>query len=93
MPLETGFTIPLSVLLIPLGLFLIFYVFYSIFNVYHLLRFGVYGFGLYLITTLFVLGTIFLLSLSSFFLLRYDWSAPIQLDPLLDVSDTTLPGI
>ncbi len=93
MPTSTGLTIPISILLIPFGLFLIFYVFYSIFNIYHLLRFGVYNFGLYALTALFTLGTIFLLSLSAFFLWRYDWSQPISFDNFLEAEESVFPGL
>lgn len=93
MPLSSGFTLPISIILIPLGVFLIFYLFYSVFNIYHLLRFGVYGFGLYLISSFFVLGTIGLLALSGFYLSAYDWNAPIAFQNILEVNESNLPGL
>jgi len=92
MPLETGFVIPISVLLIPLGIFLLFYIFYSTFNIYHLLRFGVYNFSLYVIATVFALGSIFLIGLSLFFLLKFDWNAPISFNDFVG-TDTELIGL
>jgi len=93
MPFSSGVTIPVSILLIPFGIFLIFYIFYSIFNVYHLLRFGVYGFGLYIISFLFVLGTLGMVGTSTYLLLKYDWSTPIQVDQFLEIDKDVFPGL
>lgn len=93
MPVSSGIVIPISILLLPLLLFLLLYIFYSIFNVYHLLRFGVYGFDLYIISAVFMLGTIALLGTSAFFLMRYDWGTPIRIDQLLEVEESTFPGL
>ena len=85
--------IPISVLLIPLIIFLIFYLVYSFFNVYHLLRFGVYGFGLYMITTLYAAGTILLMAISIYFLLGYDWTQPIMFGGLVTGNEESLFGL
>jgi hypothetical protein len=83
-----NFSFPISLLLIPLGIFMLFYLFYSIFNIYHLLRFGVYGFGLYIIATIFTLGTIFFIGTTGFLLIRYDWNAPVVLGEIFQIEET-----
>ncbi len=65
--------------LIIFGAYMAFYILYSLFNIYHLVRYGVYGFGLYLIVTIFTGGTILLVAGSTFLLLEYDWTLPISL--------------
>lgn len=72
--------LPIYVFLFVFGAYMIFYVLYSLFNIYHLVRYGVYGFGLYLIVTIFTGGTILLVAGSTFMLLEYDWTLPISLD-------------
>ncbi|MBI2473454.1 hypothetical protein HYV70_02790 [Candidatus Uhrbacteria bacterium] len=72
--------IPIAVFLIVYGAYMLFYVLYALFNVYHLIRYGVYGFGMYLIVTIFAGGTIILVAGSVFLLMEYDWSYPISLD-------------
>ncbi|NQV90146.1 hypothetical protein HQ487_01930 [Candidatus Uhrbacteria bacterium] len=72
--------IPIIVFLIIYGAYMLFYVLYSLFNVYHLLKYGMYGFGLYLLVTVFTGGTIILLAGSTYLLMDYDWSHPISLD-------------
>lgn len=74
------FTLPLYVFLMVFGAYMLFYVLYSLFNVYHLIRYGVYGFGLYLIVTIFTGGTILLVAGSTFLLMEYDWTLPLTLD-------------
>lgn len=70
---------PLSVFLLPFGLFLLFYVFYSFFNVYHLVKFGIYGFGAFLIVTVYAGVSIFLLGAIFSVIGLYDWSIPFSL--------------
>lgn len=72
--------VPIAVFLIVYGAYMLFYILYSLFNIYHLVRYGVYGFGLYLIVTIFTGGTILLVGGSVFMLLEYDWTVPITLD-------------
>lgn len=72
--------LPIYVFLFVFAAYMIFYVLYSLFNIYHLVRYGVYGFGLYLIVTIFTGGTILLVAGSTFMLLEYDWTLPISLD-------------
>ncbi|MBI4257100.1 hypothetical protein HY626_03545 [Candidatus Uhrbacteria bacterium] len=72
--------LPLYVFLFVFMAYMLFYVLYSLFNVYHLIRYGVYGFGLYLIVTIFAGGTIILLAGSTFMLMTYDWTLPISLN-------------
>ncbi len=68
-------SLPIFVFLIPYGLFSLFYILYSVFNIYHLVRFGVYTFGAYLIITIFLGGTVFLVGASFYLLAPYDWFA------------------
>lgn len=72
--------IPIYILLFVFAAFLIIYVFSSLFNIYHLLRYGISGFGLYLIVTIFTGGTILLVAGSAMMLTQYDWSVPISLN-------------
>lgn len=72
--------VPIVVFLVVYGGYMLFYLLYSLFNIYHLIRYGVYGFGLYLIVTVFTGGTILLVSGSVFLLAEYDWSQPITLE-------------
>lgn len=72
--------LPIYVFLFVFGAYMLFYVLYSLFNIYHLVRYGVYGFGLYLIVAIFTGGTILLVAGSTFLLMEYDWTLPISLD-------------
>jgi hypothetical protein len=83
-------TVPIAVFLIVYGAYMLFYVLYSLFNIYHLIRYGVYGFGLYLLVTIFTGGTIILVAASTFLLIDYDWSTPISLDNTLEFYDEDL---
>jgi hypothetical protein len=87
-------SIPVAVLLIVYGSYMLFYILYSVFNVYHLIRYGVKGFGLYLIVTAFTGGTIILIGASVFLLLNYDWSIPISLSNAVEYYNEDLfPGL
>ncbi|HLD20555.1 MAG TPA: hypothetical protein VJB64_00495 [Patescibacteria group bacterium] len=70
--------IPMYVFLFVFGAYMLFYVIYNLFNIYHLIRYGVYGFGLYLIVTIFTGGTIILVAGSTFLLMEYDWTLSIS---------------
>ncbi len=72
--------LPLYVFLFVFGAYMLFYVLYSLFNIYHLIRYGVFGFGLYLIVAIFTGGTIILMAASTFLLMGYDWTLPISLN-------------
>lgn len=72
--------LPIYYFLFVFGVYMLFYVLYSLFNIYHLIRYGVYGFGLYLIVSIFTVGTIMLIAGSTFMLMEYDWTLPISLD-------------
>jgi len=60
------------------------FLFYGLFNIYHLIRYGLYGFGLYLIVTIFAGGTILLVSGSIFMLMEFNWSQPIFLNDVIE---------
>lgn len=82
--------VPIAVFLIVYGAYMLFYVLYSLFNIYHLIRYGVYGFGLYLIVAMFTGGTIILVSASVFLLAQYDWTRPLSLDNAVEFYNADL---
>ncbi len=87
-------SIPIAVFLIVYGAYMLFYVLYSLFNIYHLIRYGVYGFGLYLIVTVFTCGTILLVGASVYMLLEFDWTVPIGLNDAVEYYNEDLfPGL
>lgn len=71
---------PIIVFLGVYGFFLLFYIIYSLFTVMHLVKYGVAGFPLYLLTAVYAGGTILLVSVSIFMLARYDWTYSVPLD-------------
>ncbi|MBI4713771.1 hypothetical protein HY771_01110 [Candidatus Uhrbacteria bacterium] len=83
-------TLPVSIFLLLYGAYLLLFLFYSLFNIYHLIRYGLYGFGLYLIITVFAGGTILLVSGSIFLLMKYDWSQPIFVNGLIETYGNNL---
>ncbi len=95
MPLDlTAFAIPLWAFLAVYGCFILFFLVHSFFNLYHLLRFGVYGFGLYGITTLFVFGSLGLLVVSALSLSAFDWTSSFPLSDVFGGFNSNLfPGI
>jgi hypothetical protein len=82
--------IPIMIFLAIFGAYMFFYVLYSLFNIYHLIRYGVYGFGLYLIVTIFAGGTIILIAGSTFLLMEFDWNTPISLDDTVEFYNENL---
>ena len=86
--------LPMYVFLFVFGAYMLFYILYSLFNIYHLIRYGVYGFGLYLIATIFTGGTIILVAGSTLLLAKYDWTLPLSLNNLVEVYNKNLfPGL
>lgn len=83
------FSIPLWALLVAYGAYLAFFLLYAAFNLYHLLRFGMYGLGLYLITALFVVGTVLLIAASYSLLAPFDWTVSFPVSSLFDRSATS----
>lgn len=73
----TSFSFPLSALLIPFGLFLLFILLYSAFSLYHLLRFGVPSKQLVFVIVLYIIGSTLVLWVSTSLLLTYTWNAPV----------------
>jgi len=87
-------SLPIGILLAVFAAYMIFYVLYGLFNIYHILRYGVYGFGLYLLLAIFTGGTIILVSGSIFWLMEYDWTTTISLQNFFNVNnDETLLSI
>ncbi len=72
------FVIPVWYVLVVYALFLVVFTTYTGFNLYHLLRFGAKGPGLYAILALFLVGTVLLVGLTVALLAPYDWSATIS---------------
>lgn len=82
------FALPISILLGVFGVYLLLYIIFSFFNLYHLMRYGVYGFGLYLIVTIYASGTILLATGSYFLLSEYNWNAPISFEGFFNLNAT-----
>ncbi len=82
MPSFAEFSFPIGVVLLPFGLFMLFYCVYSLFNLYHLLRFGVAGPILYAVTTAYAVGTLVILVGSIWGLSGYDFAYPVSLSGL-----------
>ena len=86
--------IPLWVILIPFTLFGIVFLIYSIFNFYHLIRFGVYSYGMYFIMTLYILVTLGILSAATFLLMGYKLFDVITMEILFGTAAGKLiPGL
>jgi hypothetical protein len=77
--------IPIIWLLVPYGLILLFLATYSFFNTYHLLRFATYSFGSYVVTTLFIGGSIIIAAVSFYYLSAVDWSATWNLNSFFEL--------
>jgi hypothetical protein len=86
--------LPLWLLLVLFGLYMLVFFTYTAFNLYHLLRFGTYGIGLYSITALFLVGTVALVAVSVLLLVPYDWSLSLSVSDFFGRhgSDQFFPG-
>lgn len=70
------------------------YILYGIFNIYHLVRYGIYGTGLYALITIFGSGAILLSAGSIFLLLGFDWSTPIAIQEVSNLyNNNIIPGL
>jgi len=65
---------PIAYFLIPYAFFVLVFFIFSIFNIYHLLRYGIYNFNLYVLSVIYLSGTIFILGASIILLNNFDWS-------------------
>ena len=83
-------SLPVSIFLYVYGAYMLFYVLYSLFNIYHLIRYGVYGYGLYFLVTIFTGGTILLLAGSFFLLSEYNWNELIPVNRIFENNDNGL---
>lgn len=84
MPFDfANFVIPVWYLLVVYALFLAVFTLYTGFNLYHLLRFGTKGVGLYAIVAIFLVGSALLVGTSVALLAPYDWSATVSPSDLL----------
>ncbi len=68
---------PLALLLIPYGLFLLCFFIFSFFALAHLFIFGEKNFTTFLATFLFIAGSVLVLNTSWNFLVTIDWKEPI----------------
>lgn len=78
--------LPLWLLLIPFGVFILFFILYAFFNIYHLLRFATYTFGSYLLATVFIGGAVIISAVSYLYLSPYDWTVTWMLTDLLSTT-------
>mgnify|MGYP001594656129 CR=1 FL=1 len=90
MPSTPDLAFPISFFLVFFGIFLLFYAVYSAFNLYHLLRFGIDGFGLYLIVTVYTGGSLVLAAAAFYLLSQYDWSVPFAIGNIFGASETSI---
>jgi len=82
-------TFPIIYFLIPYALFVLVFVTFSVFNIYHLLRYGIYNFNLYILSVVYLAGTIFILGASIIILTSFDWSILFSVDTVLGSADQT----
>ncbi len=82
-------SIPVSIFLGLYGLFLLFYVVYAFFNILNLLKHGRISMQLFVIITVFVAGSIFLVAGSFLWLSHYDWTLNISLNDTLQALKPT----
>ena len=87
--MNISLNIPLIILLIPFGIFVLFYFFYSFFNVYHLLRFGIYGYGAFFIILIYGGVSVFLLGTIFYTLGQYDWFVAFPLSKIFGGANQT----
>ena len=74
---------PLALLWIPYGVFLGVFVLYSLFCLYHLWRFGV-GFGwIAILSSVYIVVSVAMISVSLFWLGTYDWSSSVSWNTLI----------
>lgn len=90
MPELPQISLPVSIFLYLFGAYMLFYVIYSLFNIYHLVRYGVYSLSLYLLVAVFTGGTILLVAGSIFWLMKFDWSAPLSVNDAIQEYDGNL---
>jgi hypothetical protein len=82
-------TFPILYFLIPYALFVLVFVVFSLFNIYHLLRYGIYNFNLYVLSVVYLAGTIFVLGASIIILNSFDWSVLFSTETILGGADQT----
>jgi|GEM_PF-2355105 hypothetical protein len=71
-------TLPLSILLIPLALFLLFFVILSLINIAHLIKFAAFDMGGFWACFLFIAGSALFLYFAWGLISSIDWRAPVQ---------------
>lgn len=89
------FNFSIQYFLIPYGLFVLIFLVFSFFNIYHLMRYGIYNFALYVLSVIYLSGTIFVLGMSAIILFGFDWSVSLELGQILDAnrSEFITPGL
>lgn len=74
--------VPISVFLIPYGLFLLLFLFFSFVNIYHLIRFTTHGAIVsFMVTVAYAAITVIILNATYLEIINIDWSRTIQLIP------------
>ncbi|MFH1404956.1 MAG: hypothetical protein ABIH21_02555 [Patescibacteria group bacterium] len=81
---------PVWLLLIPFGIFVLFFILYSIINFFHLLRFGVRSKKLYIVMVVFLFATIWICSDAITELSNYNWDMIIRLGGSYDFKSSGL---
>ena len=74
---------PILYFLIPYALFVLVFVAFSLFNIYHLLRYGIYNFNLYVLSVVYLAGTIFIFGTSIIVLNTFDWTVLFSTETIL----------
>ena len=71
-------SLPITILLIPLAIFLVLYLLFSVFNIFHLIHYGVRSNGFFITILIYIVGTVFLLGASYIALKDFDWQRTID---------------
>jgi len=70
---------PLSIFLIIYFIFLVIFILFSYFDIYHLLKFGTLNITNFLVTFIYLGGSILIIFISWQYLSQIDWQQPIEL--------------
>ncbi len=73
-------SIPIAIFFIPYAIFLVIYGVFLFFNLHHLKLYAAKHVSSQLLASLFLFGTLVILSVSAIVLSRYDWTVAINLE-------------
>ncbi|MEK7665315.1 MAG: hypothetical protein AAB337_00350 [Patescibacteria group bacterium] len=86
--------IPLAILLIPYGLFVLLYLFFVSFNLYHLWHYGTADWKTKTIIFCYIAGTVLIAYASFVALSGYNWMTPIDLQEIFSsITSKSLPSL